>query len=75
MNPMRIGGGAVVELVYQPMTHHLLGLSWTRSGYGSKIPTPYMARVEGRSRRVYSTVWSNSGTAWITVKGKKEVLW
>ena len=43
-------------------------------GYGNKIPTPGWLKVANRWRRVYVTIWSNSGTAWITVNGERLVL-
>jgi len=63
-----------VKTVYRPLPHHVAGLSYTRSGYGAKIPTPYMVSLGGRYRRVYSTVYSNVGTLWIMVNGQKEIV-
>jgi hypothetical protein len=48
-----------------PMRHHILGLSWTASGYGKRIPTLYMVQVDGRWRRVYCCIYSNNGTMYI----------
>jgi hypothetical protein len=47
------------------------GRTWTASGYGSKIASRYMVRLEGetRWRRVYSTCYSNSATYWIVRGG------
>ena len=39
--------------VYRPLWWQRRGLSYTASGYGSKIPTGYMVKVRGRLRRVY----------------------
>lgn len=44
------------------------------SGYGRKIPTSYEIRYLGRWRRVYCTCYSNSGTPWATVEGKRIVV-
>jgi hypothetical protein len=46
------------------------GLSFTRSDYGNKVPTPYMVRLPGspRWRRVYCCIWSNSGTCYVSDK-------
>lgn len=41
------------------------GLTWTATGYGERIPTRYMVQVEGRWRRVYCFIISNSGTTFI----------
>lgn len=41
------------------------GLSYTASGYGRRIPSPYQVRYQGRWRRVYICQISNAGTAFI----------
>lgn len=43
------------------------GLQYTRSGYGSRIPTSHMVKLPGspRWRRVYCCIWSNSGTCYV----------
>ena len=56
-----------------PMRHHALGLSFTASGYGRKIPARHMVLFNGRWRRVYCCIFSNSGTCyigkWVTGRG------
>jgi len=44
-----------------------LGLSYTSTGYGKKIPTPTMVRLPGspRWRRVYCCIFSNMGTCYV----------
>lgn len=54
-----------------PLQHHLLGLTYTASGYGAKLPTRYMVQVENRWYRVYSTCFSNTSSEWITVQGMR----
>ena len=41
------------------------GLSFTATGYGSRIPTRYMVKFNGRWRRVYCRQYSNVGTLYI----------
>lgn len=41
------------------------GLSFTATGYGSRIPTRYMVKFNGRWRRVYCRHYSNAGTLYI----------
>lgn len=41
------------------------GLSYTASGYGSRIPTSRMVFFNGRWRRIYCRVYSNVGTCYI----------
>lgn len=54
-----------VPVKREPMAHHLRGLSYTASGYGSRIPTEYMVQVNGKWRRVYCAIFSNIGTTYI----------
>ena len=37
----------------------------TQSGYGSKLPTPYEVRRNGRWQRVYAICYSNAATHYI----------
>lgn len=46
----------------------------TVSGYGGKLPTRHMIRYAGIWRRVYVMLYSNSGTAYVLVKGEVHVL-
>lgn len=41
----------------------------TVTGYGSRIPTAYMVRWEGKWRRVYVANFGNAGTAYIGKPG------
>jgi hypothetical protein len=56
---------------YDPLPHHKAGLSYTATGYGAKIPGVNKVFYQGRWRRIYTTIYSNSGTSWINVKGSK----
>lgn len=50
---------------------HTAGLSQTASGYGKRLTSARMVRLSnGREYRVYVTCYSNSGTAWIKVRGQ-----
>lgn len=51
----------------RPLPHHMLGLQYTASGYGNKIPTSRMVRLPGsaRWRRVYCCIHSNAGTCYV----------
>lgn len=42
------------------------------SGYGAKVPTPYMVRYDNKWRRVYSCQFGNSGTLYIGKPGQWE---
>jgi hypothetical protein len=41
----------------------------TQSGYGPKLPTPYMVQWSGKWRRVYVACYGNAGTAYIGKPG------
>lgn len=66
----------VVEVKDAPLWWHLKGLQQTSSGYGRKLTTTRMVRLEGDTvwRRIYVTQFSNAGTAWIMVQGKPCVI-
>lgn len=53
-----------------------LGLQYTRSGYGPKIPTTHMVKLPGdaRWRRVYCCIWSNNGTCYVMRRGERIVI-
>jgi len=51
------------------------GLSYTATGYGSKIPTTQKVWYEGKWRRIYCTIFSNIGTSWITVMGCRQIVY
>ena len=46
----------------------------TRSGYGSKLPTHHLIRLNGRWRRIYCCIWSNSGTAYVEINKNHDWL-
>jgi len=60
-----------------PLQWHVRGLQYTASGYGRKIPTPYMVQLPGspRWRRVYCAIFGNAGTCYVegkrTAEGKR----
>jgi hypothetical protein len=64
--------GVDVPAEKRPLLGHSAGLSFTQTGYGKKIPTQYVVRYKNRWRRVYSCVFSNSGSLYIT--GKTDTL-
>lgn len=59
----------------EPLWWHKQGLSYTRTGYGRKIPTRTMVKLPGnpRWRRVYCCIYSNIGTCYVT-KGKDWIV-
>ena len=48
---------------------------YSRTGYGAKLPTQWMLTLaDKRARRVYVICFSNSGSAYIIVRGKPVYL-
>lgn len=60
-----------VEVKENPLWWHLKGLSYTATGYGSKIPSVYMVKYNGRWHRVYTMCYSNSGVDYIVSKNQR----
>ena len=54
-----------VEWRESPLVWQKLGLSYTASGYGNRIPSPYMVKWCNRWRPVYVCRQGNAGTAYI----------
>lgn len=57
--------GVRVPAESRPLWWQRQGLSYTASGYGRRIPTTRVVRVDGRWRRVYCCIFSNAGTCYI----------
>ncbi len=59
----------------RPLWFHTAGLQETASGYGRALTSARVAVLpDGRTRRVYITIFSNSGTAWIVVDGTARIV-
>ena len=56
---------AEAPIKHKPLDHHLKGLSYTASGYGSRIPTEHMIKHNNRWKRVYAICYSNASTLYI----------
>lgn len=74
MELLNFGQDGEVELIERLLPWQRMGLTYTASGYGSKIPTGYMVNYDGRMRRVYCTIYSNAGTCWFMFRGKKMIV-
>jgi hypothetical protein len=46
----------------------------TATGYGPKLPTPYMFRIANRWHRVYNANYGNSGSLYVVIKGQDYYL-
>ena len=56
---------------YRPLAWQVAGLQKTASGYGTKIPTRYTVRYQGKERRIYADCYSNLAATYIKKKKKK----
>ena len=54
-----------VDVIEAPLSHHKRGLSYTATGYGNRIPTVYMVKLEGKWRRVYAACYGNAASTYI----------
>ena len=62
------------EHKHAPLWWHKQGLQFTATGYGKRIPTEHMIKHNGRWRRVYCCIFSNSGTLYIGKLNAAETL-
>lgn len=62
------------EYKHAPLKHHTQGLQFTASGYGKRIPTEHMVKLNWRWRRVYCCIFSNIGTLYIGKLNAAETL-
>jgi hypothetical protein len=63
------------EIVDAPMWWHLRGLSETASGYGKRLNSGRLVKLpDGRTRRMYVTIFSNIGTCWIVLDGARRII-
>ena len=53
------------EVKEKPLWWQDKGLSFTASGYGSRIPTRYLVKFNDKWRRVYCRIYSNNGSLYI----------
>jgi hypothetical protein len=59
------------DLIDAPLWWHEQGLQQTASGYGRKLTQRYKINFEGKQYRLYTTIFSNAGSTWFQVKGRK----
>lgn len=63
-----------VQVKDAPLPHHIAGLSYTATGYGSRIPTRQKVLLNGKWRRVYCRIYSNSGTCYLRTADESEII-
>ena len=63
------------EIIDKPLWWHKRGLSETASGYGKKLTSSKCIKLpDGRIRRIYVTIYSNIGTAWIILNKEQLIV-
>lgn len=58
------------DLIVKPLWYHKQNLMQTASGYGRKLRTEYMIKVDNKLHRIYCCIYSNNGTNYIIKNGK-----
>ena len=53
-------------IILRPLPWQERGLMATSTGYGKKIPTRKMLKINNRLHRIYCCIFSNSGSCYIT---------
>lgn len=67
-------GDIVTDCIEAPLQHHTLGLSYTATGYGDKLPTPYKVHYKNRWYRVYSICYSNVSTEYVLINKARALV-
>lgn len=63
------------EIVNKPLWWQIRGLQQTASGYGKRLNSGRCVKFSnGALRRIYITIFSNVGSAWIILNGKQLFL-
>lgn len=64
------------KFIDKPLDWQIRGLQQTASGYGSKLTSSRCIIIDGekRPRRVYVRCYSNSGTAYVIIKGQEFIV-
>ena len=62
------------DLIENPLWFHKKCLMQTATGYGRKLVTTKMIKINKRLHRVYCNQFSNTGSCYVIVKGKNYYL-
>lgn len=75
VNFYRTSDNGLHYIVYPAQTKDTASpVSYSRTGYGKRIPTSKMVLLLGIWRRVYCTIYSNCGTCWVNFQGKRVIV-
>lgn len=61
----------LLDMRDEPLEWQKQGLSYTASGYGSKIPTSKVIYCFGKRHRMYACCFSNSASCYVLIKGNR----
>lgn len=68
----------IEDFKIKPLLWQKRGKQYTVTGYGSKIPTEYMIKVNDdcgrRWHRIYCSIYGNSGASYIIVKNRRKYI-
>ena len=64
---------AGAQVKREPLEWQKMGLNYTASGYGSKIPTQYTIFHDEKWRRVYCCIYSNIGSLYV-MQGREKII-
>lgn len=65
---------AMPDVFEKPLPWQDRGLSYTATGYGSKIPSRYMIKLDGKMRRVYTACYGNATSDYVEVMGERVIV-
>lgn len=74
MRNSKINSIGTVPVIEKPLWWQLRGLMYTATGYGKKIPTSRMARINGRLHRIYCHIFSNCRTCYVIINGDHVIV-
>ena len=71
MEKIKYGDSLIKAVSIKPLWWQERNLMYTSTGYGGKIPSEYMVKcTDGKTRRIYTCIYGNSGSFYIIVKGQ-----
>jgi hypothetical protein len=69
-----IGNNVELEVKEKPLLCHKHKIMQTATGYGNKLASSRMIKVDNRWHRIYARCFSNAGTAYIIKQGKEYII-
>jgi hypothetical protein len=63
-----------LEVKVKELWYHKRNLMQTATGYGNKLTTEWMIKIEGRWHRVYCRIFSNIGSPYIIWRKREYII-